>query len=130
MAVKSYQDLIAWQKAMDLVEAVYHLSARFPSDERFGLTAQVRRAAVSIPSNIAEGQARSPRDFARFLDIAQGSLAETETQLLIGSRLKFVTVEDAKPLLEHSAEDESLTAYCDQSRHRNSDSLTSPATGN
>ena len=74
MSYRGYQDLFAWQKAMDLVELVYHSTEDFPSEERFGLTSQVRRAAVSIPSNIAEGNSRSSdRDFARFLEIALGS---------------------------------------------------------
>ena len=77
MTVKNYQDLIGWQKAMDLVEVVYHLTKRFPSEELYGLTSQVRRAAVSVPSNIAEGQGRnSTNEFARFLSIAHGSLRE------------------------------------------------------
>jgi four helix bundle protein len=104
MIVKSYQDLIAWQKGMDLVELVYHVSARFPSEERFGLTSQVRRAAVSIPSNIAEGQARSSKDFLRFLDYTRGSLAETETQILVGERLKFITAEESQSVLQLSTE--------------------------
>lgn len=92
MAVRSFRDLIAWQKGMELVEAVYSLTRSFPSDERFGLTLQVRRAAVSIPSNIAEGQARKATpDFIRFLRIAQGSLAEVATQVQIASRLGFIS---------------------------------------
>jgi four helix bundle protein len=72
--IDGYKDLIAWQKGMDLVEAVYRLSAGFPREERFGLTSQVRRAAVSVPSNIAEGYSRPNRsDYVRFLDIARGS---------------------------------------------------------
>ena len=88
--IRSYQDLIAWQKGMDLVELIYQLSAEFPSDERFGLTAQVRRAAVSIPCNVAEGFGRSSRsDYVRFLDIARGSAYEVETQVLIAVRIGF-----------------------------------------
>jgi four helix bundle protein len=104
MVIKSYQDLVAWQKGMDLVELVYHVSARFPVEERFGLTSQVRRAAVSIPSNIAEGQARSSRDFLRFLDYSKGSLAETETQILVGERLKFITSQESQTVLTLSTE--------------------------
>ena len=77
MAVKSYRELIAWQKGMELVETVYRASVSFPREEIYGLTAQIRRSAVSIPSNIAEGQGRnSTREFRNFLSIAHGSLCE------------------------------------------------------
>lgn len=80
---------------MDLVEVVYGLSSRFPKEEMYGLTSQVRRAVVSVPSNIAEGEGRNaPNDFARFLSIAHGSLREVETQLLVSVRLKYLTEED------------------------------------
>jgi len=89
--IQGYKDLLAWQKAMDLVVEVYRLSRAFPADERFGLTAQVRSAVVSIPSNIAEGHGRSTKaDFIRFLDIALGSANEVETQLLAAIRLAFI----------------------------------------
>jgi four helix bundle protein len=102
MAVKSFHELIVWQKAMALVERVYLLSADFPKDEQYGLTAQLRRATVSIPSNIAEGQCRgSSRDFARFLAIARGSLAEVETQLLLTARLQFVDASKVDALIEN-----------------------------
>jgi len=92
---KNYRDLIAWQRAMDLVEVVYGLAKRFPQDELYGLTSQVRRAAVSVPSNIAEGEGRnSPNDFARFLAMALGSLREVETQLFIAVRLNYLTNDD------------------------------------
>ena len=92
MAVQSYEDLQVWQEAMKLVEAVYAASTEFPSDERFGLTSQLRRAAVSIPSNIAEGHARSStRDFLRFLSMAMGSVAEVRTQLALAERLGFIS---------------------------------------
>lgn len=91
MSRSTYRDLVVWQKGMDLVEAVYRASGTFPKDERFGLTNQLRRAAVSVPSNIAEGQGRQARgDFVRFLRIAQGSLREAETQLLIAARLRYI----------------------------------------
>lgn len=80
---------------MDLVEVVYELSSRFPKGEMYGLTSQVRRAVVSVPSNIAEGEGRNaPNDFARFLSIAHGSLREVETQLLVSVRLNYLTEED------------------------------------
>jgi four helix bundle protein len=88
--VSSYEDLVVWQKAMVLVRQVYHLSSRFPSDERFGLTSQIRRAAVSIPSNLAEGhERRTTRDFIRFVSDAEGSLAEVNTQLRIALDLEY-----------------------------------------
>lgn len=93
MQVKSYKDLIVWQKAMDLVELVYQAIKAFPREELYGLTNQLRRAAVSIPSNIAEGQARnSTAEFRNFLSIARGSLAEVETQLLIAHRLRYIEI--------------------------------------
>ena len=88
MTVHHYSDLIVWQKAMDLVVHVYEVTESFPQREVFGLTNQVRRAAVSIPSNIAEGQGRgTTKDFLHFLAIARGSLQEVETQLLLAYRL-------------------------------------------
>lgn len=90
--VKSYKDLHVWQGAMSLVEDVYRLSATFPSDENYALKAQIRRAAVSIPSNIAEGQARaSTKEFLYHLSMAQGSLAEVETQIEISLRLNYLS---------------------------------------
>jgi four helix bundle protein len=88
---RKHHDLEVWRDGLDLVSAIYRLTSSFPSDERFGLTAQLRRAAVSIPSNIAEGAARKSRlDLLRFLDIARSSLAEVETQLEIAHRLDFL----------------------------------------
>ncbi|HEY3322103.1 MAG TPA: four helix bundle protein [Planctomycetota bacterium] len=96
MQINTYRDLTVWQMAMDLVEEVYVLTRLFPADERFGLTAQARRAATSIPSNIAEGYGRIHRgDYVHHLSIARGSLMELETQLLTGIRLKFVTKDQA-----------------------------------
>ncbi|TAN51589.1 MAG: four helix bundle protein [Methylococcaceae bacterium] len=98
--VQHYRELIVWQKAMDLVELVYQITRQFPKEELYGLTSQLRRAAVSIPSNIAEGQARKSRaEFRNFLSIAQGSKAEAETQLLIAVRLHYISIEQAAPLL-------------------------------
>ena len=86
----SYKDLIAWQKAMEMVAMIYDATSEFPSDERFGLVSQLRRA-VSVPSNIAEGKARySNRDFVRFLRQARGSLAEIETQVLIAQQRRYL----------------------------------------
>src|SRR5512135_2077752 len=89
--VKNYRDLIAWQKAMDLVEMVYRLTKDFPKDEIYTLTSQIRRAVVSVPANIAEGQGRaSDGEFHRFLTIAHGSLRELETHLFIAQRLGYL----------------------------------------
>ncbi len=91
MAVRSYQDLEVWQKAMDLAQMIYDVTKKFPREEAYGLTSQIRRAAVSVPSNIAEGQGRSStKDFLRHLSIAYGSLCEVETQLLLSERLGYV----------------------------------------
>ena len=90
---RKYQQLIVWQKAMLLVSEIYQLTQGFPENEKFGLTSQLRRAAVSVPSNIAEGSGRgSDKDFCRFLYQARGSLTEIETQLLIAQQLGFYTV--------------------------------------
>jgi four helix bundle protein len=86
-----HKDLDVWKKGMELVERVYSMSRAFPDSERYGLTSQIRRAAVSIPSNIAEGAARkSDKELLQFLSIAIGSLAELETQYLIAIRLGFL----------------------------------------
>ena len=87
---RPHEDLTVWQRAMSLVEQVYACSATFPDSERFGLTAQMRRAAISIPSNTAEGAARrSTPEYLRFLSIARGSLSELDTQLQIAARLGY-----------------------------------------
>lgn len=89
--VRTFRDLIAWQKGMDLAELVYKTTQTMPDSEKFGLTSQMRRAAVSIPSNIAEGHGRESRtDYLRFLKIARGSLMEFQTQLILVVRLKFL----------------------------------------
>jgi four helix bundle protein len=80
MGVRNYKDLVAWQKSMDLVASVYKITKEFPKEEVYGLTSQIRRAVVSIPSNIAEGDGReSKKEFSQFLSIAYGSLREVET---------------------------------------------------
>ncbi len=102
---RSYRDLIAWQKAMKLVTEIYAATQRFPTEERFGITNQLRRAAVSVPSNIAEGQARfSQREFRHFLSQARGSLVEIETQLLIARDLKYLQPAKTEELLAAAAE--------------------------
>jgi four helix bundle protein len=105
MTPKHYRELITWQKAMDLVTVVYQSTKKYPKDEIFGLTSQTRRAAVSLPSNIAEGQGRrTTKDFLRFLAVALGSLCEVETQLLIGQRLGYLDEKSADDVLTLAAE--------------------------
>ena len=100
MQIQTYKDLIVWQKAMDLAEQTHKLTRSFPKEELYGLTSQLRRAAVSVPSNIAEGQARqSTAEFRNFLSIAQGSLAEVETQLLLAIRFEYLTQQQASSAL-------------------------------
>lgn len=95
MKAKSYRDLKVWQKGIDLALLVYELSKKFPKEETYGLTSQVRRAVVSIPSNIAEGNERfSIRDYIRFLRTAKGSLSELETQLYLCMKLNYLATED------------------------------------
>jgi four helix bundle protein len=98
-----FQDLLVWQKAMNLVIQIYDVTRRFPKEELFGLTSQIRRAAVSIPSNIAEGQGRLSRgEFRQFLGNARGSMAELETQLLIAEHLGYL--QNAESLFRDLAE--------------------------
>jgi four helix bundle protein len=87
---RSYKDLIVWQKGIELAKLIYSLTQAFPSEEKFGLIAQMRRAAVSIPSNIAEGQARhTTGEFVQFISHAEGSVAELDTQLILSIELEF-----------------------------------------
>lgn len=89
--IKTHKDLDVWNKAMELVEKLYRITSNFPKDELFGLTSQIRRSAISIPCNIAEGAARkSKKEFIKFLYVAMGSLAELETQLLLAKKLNFI----------------------------------------
>ena len=114
LAIRDYTDLRVWQLGMDLVIAVYEATQRFPPDERFGLTSQLRRAAVSVPSNIAEGNARnSTADYLRFLRMARGSLAEIRTQLELSKRLSYLDQEAATQLLASTNELlRQLTSLC------------------
>ncbi|KUG11655.1 four helix bundle protein [Elizabethkingia miricola] len=90
--IKSHKDLKVWQESMDLVTDIYELVQNFPAEEKYNITSQIKRSAVSIPSNIAEGAGRkSNLEFIQFLNIASGSLSELETQLEIAIRLKFIT---------------------------------------
>ena len=105
MAVQSYRQLIAWQKAMELVKQIYELTKTFPKEEIYGLTSQIRRAAISVPSNIAEGQGRdSTKEFLHHLSIAYGSLMEAETQILIAESLAYLKSDHSISILEKAAE--------------------------
>jgi four helix bundle protein len=105
MAIKAYFDLDVWKRTIDLVVAVYNVSASFPRAELFGLTSQLRRSAVSVPSNVAEGHSRSSTaEFLRHISIAQGSLSELETQLPISERLGYLKGDQRDVLLRASAE--------------------------
>ncbi len=100
MTIASYRHLIVWQKSIHLVEVVYDATAQFPASELYGLRSQLRRAAVSIPANIAEGRGRgTPREFMRFLLIANGSVKELETEVIIAERLRFLPDGEAKVIL-------------------------------
>jgi four helix bundle protein len=101
----SYRELIAWQKAMQFVTEIYEATRAFPREELYGLSSQLRRAGVSVPSNIAEGQAHfSQREFHRFLSHARGSLVEIETQLMIAQNLGYLSATHARQLLDQAAE--------------------------
>jgi four helix bundle protein len=102
--VKSYRDLRVWQAGMDLALTCYQVTAKFPSDERFGLITQIRRAAVSVPANIAEGQGRGrTREFERFLTIAYGSLMELETHIRLSVLLGYLDAGFERELLGSAA---------------------------
>jgi four helix bundle protein len=103
--ITSYRDLVVWQKAMGLVEECYRLTDAFPRSELFGLTAQLRRAAISIPSNIAEGQTRHHgKEYVQFLYVASGSLSEVETQMEVARRLNYVEAKAAEEFFRSSDE--------------------------
>ena len=105
MGISHYRELVVWQRSMTLVERIYQITVDFGADERFGLMAQLRRAAVSVPSNIAEGNARrSALDYARFVSMALGSVAEIETQLEIATRLGLLQRVIADELVAECAE--------------------------
>ena len=103
--IKSYKDLLVWQRGLALVKAIYQLSARFPSEEKFGLVSQMRRASVSVPSNIAEGHSRrTTGEFIQSISYAQGSLAELETQVLIAVELGFCAQPKVESILQEIGE--------------------------
>lgn len=105
MTVKSFEDLIVWQKSMDFVHSIYKVTATFPKEELYGLTSQLRRAAVSVPSNVAEGQSRrTTGEFLQALSVASGSLAECQTQLLLSKRLGFIQSQNCDTLIDATRE--------------------------
>ena len=103
--MRSYRDLKVWQRAMDLTVRTYEITRRFPAEEKYGLVSQMRRAAASVPANLAEGQARrSDKEFLQMLGIARGSLAEVETFVTLSERLRLIGRESSDELLEECAE--------------------------
>lgn len=98
----NFKELRIWQQAMEITKLVYLLMREMPKEELFGLTNQIKRAAVSVPSNIAEGQARGTKEFIHFLRIARGSLAELETQLILTSNLEMIATEKIPPLTQET----------------------------
>ena len=107
--MKNYRDLLVWQKAMNFVTEIYSHTKSFPEEERYGLTLQLRKSSVSIPSNMAEGYGRnSTQDYLRFLRIANGSLYEAQTQLIIARNLDFLHEESFSSLFEQSREIERM----------------------
>lgn len=102
---KRYQELLVWQRAMEVVKDIYRLTAVFPVEERFGLTSQIRRAAISLPSNIAEGQGRLTKgEFRHFLGQARGSVFELETQLILSADLHYAKKEEVEQAIERTGE--------------------------
>ena len=107
--MKGYRDLIVWQKSMDVITLIYELVKQFPDDEKFGLTSQIKRSSVSVPSNIAEGYGRNyTKDYIRFLNIARGSLYEMQTQLQVALNLGFIAEEDLNKINSLSVEVEKM----------------------
>ena len=114
--MQHYQQLLVWQKAMDLVVLCYEITKPFPAEERYGLTSQIRRAGVSVPANIAEGHARfHTKEFLNHLSIARGSLAELETELMISQRVGYLAEEQLTKVLAMTDEIGRMTAGLRQS---------------
>jgi len=109
-AIRDFRDLVVWQKGITLAKEVYRLTRKFPGDERFGLVLQVRRAVVSISSNIAEGHARQGREFGSYLSIARGSLAEVHSQLLLAVELGYLPISELSSALDLVAEIQKMLA--------------------
>jgi four helix bundle protein len=109
--INSYRDLLAWQKGIELTEAIYRISKCFPPEELYGLTNQVRRAAVSVPSNIAEGAGRNTSgEFVQSIGHSRGSLFELETQLIVAKRVGYLSLSELRPLFDLTDEIGRLTA--------------------
>jgi len=109
--MKSYRELIVWQKGIELAKSVYCLTRAFPEEERYALSDQMRRAAVSISSNIAEGHARQhTKEFRQFLSVSLGSLAELDTQLVIASELGYVRTKETKDVVDRITELQKMTS--------------------
>jgi len=107
--MKSYRDLIVWQKSMEMVTLTYKALKQFPNDEKFGLISQIKRSSISIPSNIAEGYGRNyTKDYIRFLNIARGSLYEMQTQLQVALNLNFMEEKDLEIIKSLSTEVEKM----------------------
>jgi four helix bundle protein len=117
--MSDYKKLLVWQKAIELTKEIYRLTKLLPEDEKYGLSSQMRRSAVSIPSNIAEGHNRgSDKDFIHFLKIAQGSKAEIETQLIICEQLLYLNNDDIKLCLSFCTEiDKMINSLVKKARH-------------
>jgi four helix bundle protein len=110
--MKSYRDLIVWQKSVEMVTHVYKLLNAFPEDEKFGLTSQIKRSSISISSNIAEGYGRNyTKDYSRFLNIARGSLFEMQTQFQIAQNLNFINENDLTTINDLSVEIEKMLNF-------------------
>jgi len=109
-SIRDFRDLIVWQKAIALAKEAYRLTRAFPREERFGLTLQIRRAAVSVSSNIAEGHARQGREFANFLSIARGSLAEVQSQFLLAVELGYLSPQSLSTALDLISEIQKMLA--------------------
>lgn len=104
-SIQSYRDLIVWQKSMDLSEHTYQNTGHYPAEEKYGMVSQMRRAAVSVPSNIAEGQSRrTTGEFLNALSVARGSLSELETLLILSERLKYISTDTSLKLLRECTE--------------------------
>ena len=111
MRIRNYRDLVVWKRAVEFVAEIYSISARFPREERFGLTAQVRRASVSVSANIAEGSGRATsRDLLNFLSYARGSLKEAESMVFVAQRLRFVGAADCVEALRLADETSRMLA--------------------
>ena len=117
--VRNYRDLAVWQRGMDIALAIYEVTKQFPDDKRFGLTSQLRRAAVSVPANIAEGHARSStKDYLRYISIAIGSLAETATFIELAGRLNYGNIEELRRIFEMTNEERRMLRALQKSLRR------------